>query len=132
MMEPLKRFQLAAFRCCALPFCAMASSVVVLFLSGGCLEQTGKEPSDSGQVALLRQRIGQLERDQVTLSEENTKLNQQVGVLQRLGTKRLELLNAPVRIEIERMSGGYDDDEVVGDDGVVVYLRPFDSVGDVI
>jgi len=114
------------------PIVALVSSTLVLFLSGGCLEPTGTDPGDSGQVTTLRQRIGQLERDQVTLSEENTKLTHQVGVLQRLGNKRLELLNVPVRVEIERMSGGYDDDKVLGDDGVVVYLRPFDSVGDVI
>jgi hypothetical protein len=34
------------------------------------------------------------------------------------------------RIEIEQLSGGYDDDKLPGDDGVIVYLRPLDRVGD--
>ena len=132
MIEPVKRFQSAALHCCTLTIGATVISAVVLSLSGGCLEPIGEGTSDSGQVLMLRQRIGQLERDQVTLAEENNTLHHQVDELLRLGTKRLELLNVPERIEIERMSGGYDDDKVAGDDGVVVYLRPFDSVGDVI
>ncbi len=132
MIEPVKRFQSTALHCGPLAIGATVISAVLLSLSGGCLEPSDKGTSESSQVLILRQRIGQLERDQVTLAEENNTLNHQVDELLRLGTKRLELLNAPVRIEIERMSGGYDDDKVVGDDGVVVYLRPFDSVGDVI
>ena len=132
MIEPPKRFQSAAPGCCTLAIGATVISAVLLSLSGGCFDPSGQGTSASGQVPVLRQRIGQLERDLVTLAEENNTLNHQVDELLRLGTNRLELLNAPVRIEIERMSGGYDDDNVVGDDGVVVYVRPFDSVGDVI
>ena len=33
-------------------------------------------------------------------------------------------------IVLDRLSGGYDDDGRPGDDGVVVYVRPVDKVGD--
>ena len=33
------------------------------------------------------------------------------------------------RIEIERLSGGYDDDHDAADDGAVVYLRLYDQFG---
>jgi hypothetical protein len=38
----------------------------------------------------------------------------------------------PEKLEIESLSGGYDSDGRPGDDGVVVYLKPIDSAGDVL
>lgn len=55
---------------------------------------------------------------------------QQIETLQALGSARLEKLVYPTRLVIDRMSGGYDDDGLPGDDGVRVYLKPVDEAGD--
>ena len=106
--------------------------LALLVLPAGC--------EDAGvTIAELRQRnnslerqLGQVQRDQVALQEELKNRKAQITRLQRLGARRLDLLNPAVRIEIDRLSGGYDEDGVPGDDGVVVYLRPIDAEGDVI
>ncbi len=57
-----------------------------------------------------------------------------VDQARRLGLKpeELEQLIVPVKIELERLSGGYDDDGKPGDDGIVLYVQPIDRNGDVI
>ncbi len=48
------------------------------------------------------------------------------------GPRRLDRLVHVAKIEIERLSGGYDDDRDGVDDGVVAYVRPIDVDGDVV
>ena len=48
------------------------------------------------------------------------------------GPRRLDRLVRVAKIEIERLSGGYDDNQDGVDDGVVVYVRPIDTDGDVV
>ena len=55
---------------------------------------------------------------------------QQIETLQVFGSARLEKLVYPTRLVIDRLSGGYDEDGQPGDDGVRVYLKPVDEVGD--
>jgi len=50
---------------------------------------------------------------------------------------RLKVVHPPdhpkaVRLEIEKLSGGEDYDGQPGDDGVTVYLKPLDKVGDIV
>jgi hypothetical protein len=84
------------------------------------------------RIAAQERRINTLERDLVSIQEELKTRKLQIERLQRLGVRRLELLNRPARIEIADLTGGYDDDGDPGDDGVVVYLRPIDEYGDVV
>src|SRR5690606_41710476 len=44
----------------------------------------------------------------------------------------LDELVIPVKIELERMSGGYDEDGKAGDDGIVLYIQPMDKDGSVL
>lgn len=78
----------------------------------------------------LEREVGRLERESITTAQTIEELKTQVSRLQHLGARRLEQLYYADRIEIEQLSGGYDDDKQPGDDGVIVYLRPLDSVGD--
>lgn len=113
------------------PLRSWAFAFCLLLVCGGC-EDPGGIHAQGPERGVLQRRIGQLEREQITLREENKTLRKQIKQLQRLGAKRLDLLNAPVKIQIERLSGGYNDDGVPGDDGVVVYIRPIDGDGDVL
>ncbi len=77
-------------------------------------------------------RISQLERDLLSMEEELKTRKGQIERLQKLGPRRLELLNPPARIEVDKLSGGYDADGKPGDDGLAVYLRVYDQTGDAI
>lgn len=126
--EPHTLPERRAFRAVLRPAVCLA----LLVLPAGC--------DESGvTIAELRQRnnslerqLGQLQRDHVALQEELKQRKAQITRLQRLGTRRLDLLNPAARIEIDRLSGGYDEDGLPGDEGVVVYLRPIDAEGDVV
>ncbi len=51
------------------------------------------------------------------------------------GLTRQEVLDelvAPVRLELEGMSGGYDTDGQPGDDGIALFIRPIDREGHVV
>jgi hypothetical protein len=60
------------------------------------------------------------------------KLNEQLRVARGLSREDLRKIFYPERLQIERLTGGYDRDEQPGDDGVVVYLKPIDRDGDAI
>jgi hypothetical protein len=74
----------------------------------------------------LDQKNSELAAQQAAVQELNRKLAAAQGVSQT----RLDTLFYPDQIVIDRLSGGYDDDGRPGDDGVVVYVRPLDRVGD--
>jgi hypothetical protein len=108
-----------------------ALGVALMTLLAGCDLMQGN------QVATLRQEnerlkreVGRLERESVTTAQSVADLKTQVSRLQYLGAKRLDMLYHADRLEIEQLSGGYDDDKLPGDDGVIVYLRPLDRMGD--
>lgn len=66
------------------------------------------------------------------LADQVADLNLQVESLRRLGPERLDRLNPPVKIVLERLTGGADYDGLPGDDGVTVYIQPIDKQGHVI
>jgi hypothetical protein len=68
----------------------------------------------------------------VALQEELKNRKAQITRLQSMGARRLDLLNPAARIEIDRLSGGYDEDGLPGDEGVLVYVKTIDAEGDVI
>jgi uncharacterized coiled-coil protein SlyX len=77
------------------------------------------------QIAALEQRIADQEK---TIAD----LQAQVMELRGQDADALDRLVHPVRIELEKLSGGYDDDGEGGDDGVILYIRPIDADGHVI
>jgi hypothetical protein len=87
-----------------------------------------------------------VERELLDVKEQVRKLQEQVAArdqaLQILNSreargfnltpKELEELVVPVKIELERLSGGYDVDGEPGDDGLVLFVQPIDRDGDVV
>lgn len=53
-------------------------------------------------------------------------LGARITALRQLDGDLEQLLIVPERIELARLSGGYDDDGRPGDDGLVLYVQPFD------
>jgi len=78
--------------------------------------------------ALHRDKAG-LERAIAQRDGTIAGLRQQVQDLQAFDPERPVHLFAPVKLEIANLSGGTNYDDIPGDDGVTVYLRPLDSDG---
>lgn len=78
----------------------------------------------------LREDNARLERRVQQLSGEIESLHKQIDTLQGFDAGRPVDLFAPVQIDIVSLSGGADFDGRPGDDGVIVYVRPRDSMGD--
>lgn len=88
----------------------------------------------------------QLQRELIASQDQVRKLQQElaardqtidlmksdVAQARNVDPRDLELLVVPVRIEIERQSGGFDADDQPGDDGLVLYVQPIDRHGDVV
>jgi hypothetical protein len=93
------------------------------------------------------EEYGRVQRELINTQEQVQKLQAQVAAKQQaidmmknrevagapgVTPKKLEELEVPVRIDLERLSGGYNDDGQPGDDGIVLYIQPIDRNGDVI
>ena len=109
------------------------SALLLLLASAGC------EPAGDKRLRTLQQKADALEvendRLQRQLLEGDATLDDcrtQVEVLQALGPRRLEKLFVVDRIELASRTGGADYDDVPGDDGITVYLRPLDADGHVL
>ncbi len=96
---------------------------------GGCDNQT----------AQLRLRVEELERTVAqkdhTLAAQNATIQKQQRLIDDmvgLPPDWQQHVFYPDRLVIDKLSGGQDYDGKAGDDGVTVYLKPLDKVGDVI
>ncbi len=87
------------------------------------LERTVQEQQE--QIRTLQEKI----TDQAsTIRGLQTQLTEQRG----LRGDAFKMLVYPEKIELEPLSGGYDDDAPAGDDGIVLYIRPIDRDGHVV
>jgi len=77
---------------------------------------------------IIVEKDHQLAARHATIKEQQKRIDDMVG----LPGPILERVFYPVRLEIEKLSGGEDYDGQPGDDGVTVYLRPLDKAGDVV
>jgi len=95
----------------------------------------GNSPPDS-RVTQIQKLEDELATDKRLRAQNEQQLSEQARVIQKLqgvdAGKRMQQLVHVDHIEIERLSGGYDDNKDGSDDGVVVYLRLIDDEGDVI
>lgn len=81
----------------------------------------------------LRDKVEGQARLLVEKDEQLASQAKRIQELQGLSEqRRLDALVHVDKIEIERLSGGYDDDHDGVDEGVVVYVRLLDSEGDTI
>lgn len=77
-------------------------------------------------------RISKLEEQVAAKQQVIDVMKGQVAELRSMKPENLEQLIVPVSIEMERLSGGYDEDGQPGDDGLVLYVRPIDRNADVV
>lgn len=112
---------------------AVAAIALVGITAGGCngpardrlrtLQQTVDE---------LTQENARLQRQGLAQEAQIADLEAQVETLQGLGPDRLDSLFVVARIELASLTGGAEYDDIPGDDGVTVYLRPLDADGHVL
>ncbi len=76
----------------------------------------------------VKERDGQIALQQGTIDE----LHRQLAVARSISEEDLKRVFFPERIQIDRLSGGFDTDGKPGDEGVTVYIQPIDRRGDVI
>ena len=106
-------------------------SVLVSVSLFGCMNP-GERARLVKDADALRQQKNKLERDLADRDATIAELHQRVRHLRAFGPNRPADLFAPVEIEIVSRSGGADYDDVPGDDGVTVYVRPKDQSGDAV
>lgn len=111
-------------RCCA----AVAFFSLALF---GACNGGGGADSRVTQIQLLEDRVLEQTRQ---LQRKDEELSEQARIITELrglnGDERLARLVRVDRIELERLSGGYDENRDGVDEGVVAYLRLRDVDGD--
>ncbi len=94
--------------------------------------------AESPELALRREidslKVTAKERDAKLAAQEAAirELNKQLSVARSISEDDLKRVFYPEKIEIDRLTGGFDNDNQAGDDGVVVYLRPIDRFGDIV
>lgn len=115
--------------CVGLSCLALALSLA----AAGCNTVSGEEYAAVQRDLIATQDQVRKLQEQVAAQEQATALMKS-QVAREVGVKpeSLEQLVVPVKIELERQSGGYDTDGKPGDDGILLYVQPIDRDGDVV
>jgi hypothetical protein len=105
---------------------------IVAVAPGGCVPTERADPRLT-RIQDLEDELQSVSRSLSACQDQSAIQSETIQNLRGLeGPRRLERLIHVGRIEIERLSGGYDEDGDGADDGVVVYLRLFDVDSDTI
>ena len=105
---------------------------IVAVAMGGCIPTERADPRMT-QIQELEDKLDSVSRSLTACQDQSVIQSKTIQKLRGLeGEKRLDRLVRVGSIEIERLSGGYDEDGDGADDGVVVYLRVLDTESDVI
>ena len=113
-------------------WCAAAALGAFAGLCCGCTPPTEEIRRLQAQLDAQKQRITELEEANIDLRKTVDDQAKQVAALRGIGAEKFEKMVLPVKIELDRLTGGYDDDGSPGDDGVVAYVKPIDADGHVI
>jgi len=105
---------------------------VLVALCVGCTPPNEEVRRLQTQVGAQKQRITELEEANIALKKTVDDQAKQVAALREIGPLEFDKMILPVQIELDRLTGGYDEDGLPGDDGVVAYVKPIDADGDVI
>lgn len=108
----------------------MTVFTAAVVLCAGCEAPQSNEKERT--ISELREKLTERDTQIVTQKSTIDTLNQQLAVARSISEDDLKRIFYPERIEIDRLTGGFDKDGKPGDDGVVVYFRPIDRKGDVI
>lgn len=113
----------------SLVFCVLT----MVFAAVGCNTVPGEKYQAVQRELQLSQEGNKRLLDQLAREQETVRqLQSQITQLRGGGKDTYDELVAPVRIELDKMSGGYDTDGKPGDDGVALFIRPVDRDGDAI
>lgn len=110
--------------------CLVTGLLLTSMVSAGCPSADRVESQRLTRIQELEDENARLKRDLAARDEQQRDLAATIQSLRQLGPGRtMEDIVRVARVEIERLSGGYDHDRDGIDDGVVVYLRLFDQFG---
>lgn len=109
------------------------AALIISAVAGGC-NLNKPTLDDTARLTRIQQLEDQLAEKVRLLARRDAQLREQANIVQRLrrldGDRGLDALIHVDRIEIERLSGGYDDNGDGIDEGVRVHLRLFDQHGE--
>jgi hypothetical protein len=107
------------------------SALFLFACAAGC-----QDPNSSAGVTKSSELEDKVIQQARAISQKDDQLKAQAAVIQELratdGSKRMDQIITVDRIDLESLSGGYDDDRNGKPDGLVLYLKLFDSEGDVL
>jgi len=107
--------------------------MAMLAASAGC-QKNAASLEDSARLTRIQQLEDRIEQQSRLLAGKDDQLRAQAEMIRRLRglgkNRKIDDLIHVERIEIERLSGGYDDDHNGIDDGVTLYLRLYDQYGE--
>lgn len=113
--------------------CVSLSCLALALVIAGCNTVSGQEYAAVQRELLNTQdQVRQLQERIAAQEQANALLKSQVAHEAGVRPETLEQLVVPVKIELERQSGGYDIDGQPGDDGLLLYVQPIDRDGHVI
>ncbi len=100
---------------------------VAALLAAGCnTVPAEKFQGTQRELQAAREEVRRLQQQLAAEQQATRELQQQLASARGLDEKALAMLPLPERIELDRRSGGYDADGRVGDDGIVLHIRPVD------
>ena len=107
-------------------------AIAATIAAGSGCQSAGERAKLIQQAESLRVANERLERAVAQRDGSIARLSQQIQTLTTLGPDRPVALFAPTSIEIASLTGGASYDDIPGDDGVTVHLRPKDVDGDAV
>jgi len=100
---------------------------IAALLAAGCnTVPAGKFQDAQRELQAAREEVRRLQQQLAAEQQAARELQQQLASARGFDQKALDTLPLPERIELDRRSGGYDTDGRVGDDGIVLHIRPVD------
>ncbi len=113
------------------PHQVMAGTAALILLAGCAGIPVDRYNSVQQQLVECQESNRKIETQLADQQASISSLQEQVAALRKSGAP-LDDLVVPVKIELDRLSGGYDKDGKAGDEGIVLYIRPMDSDGSVL
>jgi hypothetical protein len=106
---------------------------LVSVVAAGCDSVPGADyRAVQRELLTTQEQVARLERQVAQEQQANRTLQEQVAQARGVDPQSLDQLVAPVKIQLEGQSGGFDSDEKAGHDGVILYIQPIDAQGHVI
>jgi len=109
----------------------LGGCLLALAAVDGCVD-TEKTLKEAAERRKMEDEIASLRRDVASRDDMIRTQAAQIQELRGIGPDRARLIPHADRIEIDPLSGTYDDDRNGVPDGMVVYFKAFDADGDVI